>query len=193
MAVLFFLLALVFSMPFPICAEGDDDTDWKPFESFTQYQIRKANDYFSTLNDAQKLDLFENWSGHDIGKKELFSLQNLHSTFQSISQIIIFICVKKILQEIFLLKLILKPNLIRTRLNIETETNVTSLEILLESSPMKSWVPDQHMVLVQYHHIHLEEFLHPHLHIVALVWVNSKAFKKCILVKLQFNSGPESL
>ena len=53
------------------------------------------------------------------------------------------------LQEIFLLKLIMIPNLIRT-LNMETETNVTSLMILLAFY----WVPDpdQHMVLDQYHH-----------------------------------------
>ena len=69
------------------------------------------------------------------------------TSFQSISQ---NICVNFIfLQEIFLLKLILRPNLIRT-LNMETETNVTSLMILLEFY----WVPvpDQHMVLDQYHH-----------------------------------------
>ena len=74
MAALFFLVVLAFSTPFltrcedDIDVEDDDPMDWKPFEPFAQYQIRKANNYFSTLNETQKLDLFENWSGADIGK-----------------------------------------------------------------------------------------------------------------------------
>ena len=85
MASLFFLIALVFSIPFSFSAESND-TDWKPFESFTHHdegtptdplprgavhswftqdQIRRANDYFLTLNDTQKFDLF----GNDIGGK----------------------------------------------------------------------------------------------------------------------------
>ena len=80
MAALFFLITLAFTTPFPTRAEDqkfreiahqsekDDAMGWKPFESFAQYQIRKANNYFSNLNETQKLDLFENWSGADIGK-----------------------------------------------------------------------------------------------------------------------------
>ena len=74
MAALFFLVVLAFSTPFltrcedDIDVEDDDAMGWKPFEPFAQYQIRKANNYFSTLNETQKLDLFENWSGADIGK-----------------------------------------------------------------------------------------------------------------------------
>jgi len=68
MAALFFLVVLAFSPFLTRCEEDDDAIDWKPFEPFAQYQIRKANNYFSTLNETQKLDLFENWSGADIGK-----------------------------------------------------------------------------------------------------------------------------
>ena len=98
MAVLFFLIALVFSMPFPICAEGDDDTDWKPFESFTQYQIRKANDYFSTLNDTQKLDLF----GNDMGGKRISPVKiyiQLSKAFHKYHNICL--CVKKFCRKFF--------------------------------------------------------------------------------------------
>ena len=73
MAVLFFLVVLAFCTPFLTRCEDDDAMDWKPFEPFAQYQIRKANNYFSTLNETQKLDLFENWSGADIGKNRFFS------------------------------------------------------------------------------------------------------------------------
>ena len=84
MAAIFFLIALVFSIPYSFSAESND-TDWKPFESFTQQngtaplprgalhswftqdQIRRANDYFLTLNDTQKLDLF----GNDMGGKRI--------------------------------------------------------------------------------------------------------------------------
>ena len=70
MAMLIFFIALALSTPFPTHSKDQDDTNWKSFESFTQYQIRKANNYFLTLNDTQKLDLFENWSGGaDLGKR----------------------------------------------------------------------------------------------------------------------------
>merc|ERR1712066_703873 len=75
MPTLFFLIALVFSMPFLFSAESDD-TDWKPLESlprgafhswFTKNQIQRANEYFLTLNDTEKLNLFGNWSGIVLG------------------------------------------------------------------------------------------------------------------------------
>ena len=77
MATLFFFIALVFSMPFHFSAESDG-TKWKPLKSlprgafhswFTKDQIQRANEYFLTLNDTEKLDLFGNWSGIDLGKR----------------------------------------------------------------------------------------------------------------------------
>ena len=97
--MLIFFIALAFSTPFPTHSKDHDDTtNWKSFESFTQYQIRKANNYFLTLNDTQKLDLFENWSGADLGKSfspiKIYTQIGLSKAFHKTFVSILFFCRK---------------------------------------------------------------------------------------------------